>query len=226
MQANKIIVEVRNAFAQANAGYLTRNPEMRATLGDKMQGDVAAGLKVFENLTAPQLDTLAQLGVDWDRFAKYLANCSNVKVAKRMPMFVAFIVTSDARYLKGSAQTALLEWAGLCIGAKNKDALRFASTGKGDENTSDSIPVARARALQKAFGRVGASSRDTQASVSFSKGGMLDGLGMVTPWAKGDTMPGLVDCKLNRALTMLVSSASDTTLDAWAATANPKRAVK
>ena len=218
---NEIINTIKTAFAAQDARYKQnpKNAQAVEKLGTKMQPDIQAGLATFLALTPGQVGALAKLGIDWGKVSEGLSRATNVKVARRLPQFVAFIISGDARYLQGSAQTALLEYCALCIGAKTKEALRFASTGKGDENTSDQINVSKARTLRNAFGEVKSSSRDTQASVSFSKGGLLDILGLVTPWAKGDTMPTPVDCKLSRALNSLVNSATESQIELWAATA-------
>lgn len=211
------IEQINNAFIAANRAYVARNGA-NAKLGKTgMQNDIAAGLSVFSQFTNEQIKTLASYGIDWANVSKGIASATNVKIARRLPQFLGFIVSAgDARYLQGSAKTALLEYCALHAGARSKDALRFASTGKGNESTSDEISVQRARAVLKAFGSVKPSSRETQASVSFSKGGLLDILGMVTPWAKGDTMPALIDCKLGRALGALLAGLSESQIQLWA----------
>lgn len=220
--ANEIIESIKTAFATANSAYVSRNPEKGEALKGNMQDDIKAGLAVFLEFSPAQVSQLGKLGVSWANVGQGLGAATNVKVARRLPQFLGFAITGDGRYLKGSTKTAILEYCALCIGAKTKDALRFASTGKGDENTSDVINVAKARALRDAFGAVKASSRDTQASVSFSKGGLLHLLGLVEPWAKGDTMPAPVDCKLARTLNALINGATQGQIELWAQQASAK----
>ena len=208
---------VQGAFDTANRAYVARNTGRAVLNKSGMQPDIAAGLAVFKGFTPAQFDALASYGIDWASVAQGIAGASNVKIARRLPQFLGFIVTGgDARYLQGSAKTALLEYCALHAGACTKDALRFASTGRGNESTSDEISVSRARAVMRAFGTVKASSRETQASVTFSRGGILDILGMVSPWAKGATMPVLIDCKIGRALGAMLAGLSDSQIELWA----------
>lgn len=215
---NTQFATIETAYSKANSAYNARHNSESTT----MQKDIAKGLSVFASFSEGQFLALEKMGIDWASIEKGIAQATNVKVAMRLPMFLAFIVSGNGAMLKGSAQTALIEYCALMLGAKTKDALRFASTGKGDENTSDEINIAKARLIQKAFSTVSVGSRDTQASVSFSKGGLLSVLGMVTPWAKGATMPGIIDCKLSRALSSLISTATDNTINLWATQAKPK----
>lgn len=224
MQNVQIIETVKTAFATANKGYCARNPEKGEALKGNLQEDIKAGFAVFAEFTPSQITALGKLGVNWERVASMLGSASNVKIARRLPQFIGFIITGDGKYLKASAQTALIEYCALCIGAKTKEALRFASTGKGDESTSDVINVSRARDIQKAFGKVNSSSRETQASVSFSKGGILDILGLVTPWGRGaDAMPTPQDCKLARALNALINNATDGQIELWASQSKARK---
>lgn len=221
---------IERAFNSANIAWAKRPArptdkgevtELKARIlagSGEFQADIYAGLKTFKSFTPAHMQGLEQLGVNWEKVAKGLQDATNVKIARRLPQFLLFIMTQDSKLLQGSALTGLLEFCGLAIGAKTKEALFFASTGKGNENTSDVINVSRARAIRNAFGEVDTSSRGTQASVAFSKGGMLDILGIVTPWAKGqgeDKMPAIVDCGLSRALCYLIENTTDTKLDSW-----------
>lgn len=230
MNTNKQIKKIEQAFSAANIAWANRpvrakdKPEVaelkaRILAGSgEMQSDIMNGLKTFKNMTPANMQSLEQLGVDWGAVEKGLINTTNVKIARRLPQFLAFMVLHDAKYLAGSVLVAVLEFCGLAVGAKTKDALLFASTNKGNENTSDVINVARIRKVQSVLGKRDASSRPTQASVTFSKGGILDILGIVKPWGRGNSaeaMPVIVDTPLTRALCYLLETASDAKLDSW-----------
>lgn len=210
-------VNFKTVFENANRAYEKRN---NVTL-DKMQSDLAYGLKVCESMTEPQLKALAQLGVNWDQVAGFIGSASNVKKAKRLPQFLKFIVTADGNNLQGSAKTALIAFCALMIGAKNKNGLKFTATGKGDEMTSDSVTIEKARKIQKLVGKVEPGSYGTQVSVSLSDGGILPALGICAQWSgKGDSakLPELnLDNKLTVALVKMISTVSDGQIELWAA---------
>lgn len=203
-------------FARANSAYVARGGN---NLNPKtgLNPDIEKGMRYAQSLTAPQLETLAKLGCDWGQVANGIATATNIKKAMRAPLLLKFIVTGDGAALQGSAQTALLGFCALMIGAKNRNGLNFTVTGKGDENTSDSVSLQRARAVQQAFGKVGASTAPTQLSVAFSVGGLLPMLGLCAPMPKGAPLPEIADSKLAKALVMLISQASDSKIELWAA---------
>jgi hypothetical protein len=118
---------------------------------------------------------------------------------------------------KGSDRTTLLAVCGALMGATSRNAVHFAVTGKGDENTSDHVKnTARVRKLQKLFGLVGVTTVSTQLSRSFGKNGFCNilGMGVFEKGAKG-TDPQL---KVNaenvfvRALATYADTASENTL--------------
>ncbi|MDL2284454.1 hypothetical protein LJC19_04855 [Oxalobacter sp. OttesenSCG-928-P03] len=213
--------EINEAFALALANYNARNKSEVTE-----QADLKAGYNTFAKMSDGQIIALGKLGVDWSEVAKGLGNATNVKIARRLPQFLGFVISGDASYLKGSALTALLEYVALGLGAKNKDALRFASTGQGNEHTSDSgIDIEQARKMLSAFGAVHKNSRNTQASVSFSKGGLLEILGIAKSWSRSE-MPEIVNSKLTRAINKLVNNATDGQVSYWAEESKSRKAKK
>lgn len=215
-------------FNAANAAYIKRNNKPNLNK-DGMNPDIAEGLKFAQELTANQLQQLRTLGVKWDEVAQGIANASNIKKAKRIPQFLGFIASGgNANYLKGSAQTAMLGFCSLMIGAKNKNGLHFVVTGKGNENTSDCVAIDKARKVQSVFGAVGITTAPTQLSVSFSKGGILPMLGLCEPMQRGEdtALPSIKDSKLSRALIALINSASDSTIELWAQQSKGKKGSK
>ncbi len=206
-----------NAFTAANKGYIARNGAKAKLAANGFQDDVSAGLKTFNEMTIPQMQKLASYGIDWARVGDYIANCSNVKIARRSAQLPLFVMTGDPKYCTGSTKTAFLIYCALHANAKTKDALRFAATGKGNESTSDEISVQRARAVLRAFGAVNGSSYDTQASVSAKDGGLLDMFGLITPWAKGDRMPEIIDCTFGRAIGAFLEGLTDGQIELFAA---------
>lgn len=203
-------------FTRANAAYVARHATDANVDKDGFNPSIKQGLAYAKALTENQLETLAKLGVDWESVANGIAGASNVKKAMRAPLLLRFIVSGDTTALQGSAQTAMLAFCSLIIGAKGKSGLHFGVTGRGDENTSDEISVQRARAVQKAFGSVGVSTAPTQLSVAFSKGGLLPMLGLCDAWEKGADKPLPAinqSSKLAKAMIKLIGSLTDQTIE-------------
>lgn len=228
MNINETRTLIADSLARVNAGYIARhtaNPasrsyknacELQATGGT--QSDVASAIVSFSRFTDAQIVELQKLGVDWSRIvANFSSGNTAVKVAKRLPQFLLFVITGDIAELQGSALLGMVEFCGLGIGAKNKNGLRFAATGKGNEHTSDAIDTSRATKIRKAFGATKNASASTQESVTFSQGGMLDTLGIATAHGRGENAIALiVDCQLSRSILHMIDSATDGVLEGWA----------
>lgn len=172
------------ALVAANATYVARTGSAAKVNASGVQPDIAHAIKTVEAFTAPQWDALNALGVS-DAVNKGIKGASNVKVCKRIAQVLGFIATGDARYIKGSARTFLIDVAALHLaGAKSRDAMRYASTGKGNESTSDEINVSVARGLHR-LGCTAPASEATQYSVSFAANGMGAILGVATKTGRG-----------------------------------------
>ncbi len=212
---------IRNAYALGNAAYRARNPESGTD-----SKDIANGLARFERFSAAQWAGIAALGIDAS-IVEGIANTGNVKVLLRLPQLIDYLVTGDHRALQGSAKTAVVEALAIEAGAKTRDALRFAATGKGDENTSDQIDVSKARAFVRALGGtlISASTEPTQNSVAFARGNLLAILGIAHKTDRRG-MPELNrDSGLYRAIAKHVNRISERDLIALSeeTAAKPKR---
>jgi len=224
MTANKI--NFNEIFASANSAYIARHPnDANVSAKTGLNPSIEAGLNYAKAITEGRLEILEKLGVNWEEVAKSIAGASNVKKAMRAPLLLNFIASGDAQYLQGSAQTALLGFCALMIGAKNRNGLYFTVTNKGDENTSDTINLNKAHEVQKAFGKVGITTAPTQISVAFSQGGLLPMLGLCGVMQKGAdaALPDIINNKLSRALVKLISTASNNTIEFWAKQASEKK---
>jgi hypothetical protein len=217
MKNSNLRASIASSFVSANNAYIARNGVNAVLNKNGMQADIEKGLKFYNDLTDAQLDVLTSYGVNHASVIDSIAKSSNVKKAVRIPQFLGFIASGNGALLQASAQTAMLGFCALMIGAKNKNGLNFTVTGKGDENTSDALPsIAKARKVQDFFGVVGVSSAQTQLSVAFSKGGILPTLNLCNAMSKGDNLPVINNNDLSKALIKLITSASDSTIQLWA----------
>lgn len=174
------IESVTVAMVAQNQSYIARKGINAALNKNGMQGDIADGLKHWVGFTVPMYDELSKVGITEEQVITGIKNTRNVKVALRLPQILAFIATGSVTHLQGSAKTLFYEVGALAMGAKTRAALFFAATGKGDENTSDVINVPAIRKLQKVAGLIGATTEQTQNSVSFAKDNLGDVLGIAT----------------------------------------------
>lgn len=162
----------------ANAAYVARAGETANLNKAGINPDLSKALAIVEALAEGQEQAIKALGIE-SRLIEGIKQSTNTKKPMRIMQALGFTVSGDGKFLKGSARTFLLEFCGLVIaGAKSRDALAYCATGKGNENTSDTVKVGQARKIMQAFGKVSAQSEQTQNSVSFSKGGIADTLGI------------------------------------------------
>lgn len=199
---------LKNALVAANASYVARTPAAKLNKAG-LQNDIAKALAIVAKMTPAQIEAIEALEVG-DSIIKGLTDATNTKKPMRTLQAVLFAVTGSGDYLKGSARTFILEFCGLAIaGAKTRAGLAYCATGKGDENTSDSVKTQKARAIMKAFGQVGVSTESTQNSVAFSQGGIAATLGVATK-DKRTGMPTInLDNKVAQALDNIVKGMTD-----------------
>ncbi|MGV2866501.1 hypothetical protein [Achromobacter sp. AGC39] len=214
-------------FAQAivnqNAAYIARHEKSGKKPNLNNAGfnpDLFAAYKhVTSDFTAPVVEKLESMGADLTDIFARIATVTNTKEALRTVQFLLFLATTDARYVKASVRTALLSFAGLMLGARDRNGLRYVATGKGDEMTSEQVSnVAGKNEVQGIFGKTKKQSVDTQMSVSVKKGataGILPLLGMVVPSA--DAKAGVINDAnpLATRLFHLISTAAPSTLALW-----------
>ena len=200
---------LKAALINANAAYVTRKGNAANLNKSGINPDIAKALGIVSKITAAQLDAIEALDVSGN-LIKGLTDATNTKKPMRTLQAVLFAVTGSGDYLKGSARTFILEFCGLAIaGAKTRASLAYCATGKGDENTSDSVKTTKARAIMKAFGQVGVSTESTQNSVAFSAGGIAATLGVATK-DKRTGMPTInLDNKVAQALDNIVKGMTD-----------------
>lgn len=169
---------IKNAVVAANALYIAREGANAKLNKAGINPSLSTALDVVEKFTDAQCEAIKNLGIE-SRLIDHIKSASNVKKPVRTLQALAFIVTGNGAFLQASARTFLLEYCGLVTGeVKTRDALAFVATGKGNDMTSDRVKVSQARKIRTAFGAVSVSSEQTQNSVSFSKGGIGEALGL------------------------------------------------
>jgi hypothetical protein len=178
------------ACMKANAAYVTRTPGAVVNAAG-IQPDVQSGIKTLESLTAAQWEAINALDIAKD-FVRAIEGAP-VKVVKRFPQFLAFLASGDHRMLAGSARTAVLVTGAVALcDAKNVNGIRYVATGRGDDNTSDSVSMVKVRAnIAAILGRTAASSFATQYSVAYGKNGLCCALGMGSKGASKGAVPSL-----------------------------------
>lgn len=201
------------AIVTANAQYIARKSAKANLNKVGINPDLQKALEIVRAVPDGQWGAIKKLEVE-ARLLDGIKNATNTKKPMRILQALLFTVSGNGEFLKSSAKTFILEFCGLVIGgAKTRDALAFSATGKGNENTSSEIKIARARAIQKAFGIVSAQSEQTQNSVAFSAGGIADTLGIATK-EKRTGMPVVnLDNKVAQALDAMISAMSDDKLN-------------
>ncbi len=197
------VAMLNNALAVANESYKKKHGS-RANLNKSgYNPDFAKAQKIVSSISESQLAEFVKLEVS-EKLVSSLNDASNTKKPMRILQALLFTVTGSGSFLKGSAKTFLLEFCGLVIaGAKNRAGLAFCATGQGSGHTSDEVySTAKARQLMKMFGQVKVNTEKTQNSVSFSKGGIADTLGV----AKKDSRTGLPVVNLENAVAVRLNS--------------------
>lgn len=207
------IEAINTAYNAQNVNYIARKGASAKLNKSGMQSDISKGMGHFTAFTAPMFDAITALGISEQQICDGIKKTRNVKVALRLPQLLAFIASGSVDYLQGSAKTCLYETAALVMGAKTRAALFFAATGKGDENTSDVISVARVRKLQKLAGLIGASTEQTQNSVSFAHDNLGDVLGIAHKAGRTDLPVINADSPVLLALIKRIDALTDLDLE-------------
>lgn len=217
------VAMLHSAITHANAQYKTRKGASANIDKSGYNPDLAKAYKIAANLNEAQLIAICELEIA-EKLVAGLKDASNTKKPMRTLQAIMFTLTGSGSHLKGSAKTFLLEYCGLVVaGAKNRAGLRFCATGKGDDNTSDEVfSTAKARKLLNAFGAVSVASESTQNSVSFSKGGIAETLGLT----KKDSRTGLPtvnpESKVTVALNAIIEKLTDSQISLIVAQASGK----
>lgn len=217
------VQKLSDAIAHANGQYKARKGSS-ANLGKTgYNPDLAKAHKIVTGLTEGQLKEIAELNIS-DALLAGLKDASNTKKPMRTMQAVLFTITGSGSFLKGSAKTFLLEFCGLVIaGAKTRQGMKFCATGKGYQGDSDEVySTAKARKLVAMFSAVSSASESTQNSVSFSKGGIAETLGV----AKKDSRTGLpvvnLENKVTQKLNSIIEKMSDSSMTLLVAQASQR----
>lgn len=217
------IAMLHSAIARANESYKTRKGLSANINKSGFNPDLAKAHKIVSGLTQAQIDEIVLLSVA-DKVVAGFSDASNTKKPMRIIQALLFTLTGSGSYLKGSAKTFLLEFCGLVVaGAKTRKGLAFCATAKGDSSTSDEVfSTAKAHQIMKAFGKIGIVTEQTQNSVSFSKGGIADTLGV----AKKDSRTGLpvvnLESPIVAKLNEIVSKLTDNSIQLLVAQASQR----
>lgn len=172
---------IKNALIAANAAYIARKGANAKLNKNGLQEDIASAIDTLGKL-APATIALFPTFCDVGIACKRIGESTNVKKALRALDVLSLLATDDMKYCRASAKVFVIEYAGLlCANVKTREGLRFVATGKGDENTSDSVSVSKARALRNALGATGITSVQTQESVAWSNGGLGEILQATVP---------------------------------------------
>lgn len=217
------VAMLQSAITHANAQYKTRKGSSANLNKSGYNPDLSKAYSIASALTDGQLNAIVELEIA-EKLVAGLKDASNTKKPMRTLQAVLFTVTGSGNYLKGSAKTFLLEFCGLVIaGAKTRKALAFCATAKGYNGDADEMrSTLKARELVKAFTAVTVASESTQSSVSFSKGGIADTLGV----AKKDSRTGMpvvnLENKVAQKLNELVEKMTPSNLTLLVAQASGK----
>jgi len=130
-----------------------------------------------ESLCAFLAGMLKRARIDEITFLATIADNMGVKAVKRVSEFLSCLNAKDYSKLDGVTSLSLL--SAMHAGAVSRSALTFATTGKGDESTSDNVSnIELVRKLQKVLNRVGSTTEPTQNSRSFGSNGFAKYLNM------------------------------------------------
>lgn len=210
------------ALNSANSAYIARKGASANLNKSGFNPDINKALQIVALITDAQIKAISALEIDAQIIAG-LKDATNTKKPMRTLQALMFTITGNGAYLKGSARTFLIEFCALVIaGAKTRSALAYSATGKGDDSTSDEINVTKARMINRAFGAIGVSTEQTQNSVSFSKGGIAETLGIARKTARQD-MPVIdLSNKVAQALNAMVAGMTDSKINLIVAQASGK----
>lgn len=206
--------ELINALVSSNARYIARtaNPSLNKV---GINPSIASAIDIANKLTDAQAGEIEKLGLR-SLLLDSIATQTNVKKPVRTLQALLFTLTGNGSFLQASARTFVLEYCGIITGeVKTRAALAFVATGKGDENTSDSVKVNQASKIRRAFGVVSAGTEPTQNSVSFSAGGIGEALGLTMRKEKRTALPVAVAVENNPvalALDSIIKTMTDNKL--------------
>jgi hypothetical protein len=213
-QAKEQVITLENVFIainRANDRYNTK------TGSAHMQDDLKKARGYWDDaLCVFVAGMLNKARIDQTTFLATIADNMPVKAVMRASEFFACLHAKD--YTKLDGVTALSLLSAIHAGAVTRSALIFATTGKGDESTSDVVSdISLVRKLQKALKKtVGVTTEGTQNSRSFGSNGFCRYLGMGhMVKAKGATETSLeVNAKspFVGAIAKMVEQASEDTL--------------
>lgn len=169
---------------------------------DGMNPDIASAISTISALSDATIASFSK-SCDISVAMQRISAASNIKKALRAIDVLTLLATDDLKYCRASAKVFIIEYAGLLTaGVKTRSGLQFVATGKGDENTSDSVSVQKAGKLRAALGATARNSVQTQESVSWSKGGLGEILQAIVPGtgARGKMPEIVIDAQIHVAL--------------------------
>jgi len=204
------------ALEKAQARYLAGNPTDKAGNALTSSADIRKGAKFLDEIVIAHFaGMLEQSGIDAGVVLQSIETTLPMKAIMRMCEFAHALSAGD--YRKLDATTVLTILACGQAGARTRDAITFAVTGKGNESTSDEVrDIEQVRRLQKLFPKVGSGTEPTQVSRSFGKNGFCGALGIGK--FEHDEKANARTLKVNKGnafyktVKNMVSKASDATL--------------
>lgn len=204
------------AIAVAESRYIATAPTDKAGNVLTASADLRKGRKFLTVETVAHAASLLDKSkIDGNAVLTSIGSAMPVKAVMRMCEFFAALHAKNYQQL--DAVTVLSILSNAYAGAKSRDALMFATTGKGDENTSDVVQVENVRKLQRVMKKVGATTAPTQISRSFGKAGFCGalGIGRIVRDEKSGQRELVEVSKSNaffRAVYQMVNDASENTL--------------
>jgi hypothetical protein len=161
------------AVSQANARWASKEGNE-----GKFSPDLSKALRFVDAQVIASTSAMLEAGkIDPVTVLQAVSERLPVKAIMRMSEF--FNALSAGAYQRLDAVTCLAILSNAYAGAKSRDAITFAVTGKGDQHTSDQVKnIELVRKLQKVCSKVGASTEQTQVSRSFGKNGFCSPLGI------------------------------------------------
>ncbi|MDP9155302.1 MAG: hypothetical protein M3O74_13740 [Pseudomonadota bacterium] len=213
-QAKEQVITLENvmiAIGRADARHSAK------TGSATMQADLKKAVGYWDDaLCVFVAGMLNKARIDQLTFLATIADNMPVKAVMRASEFFACLHAKDYNKLDGVTALSLL--SAVHAGAVTRSALVFATTGKGDESTSDVVSdISLVRKLQKALKKtVGVTTEGTQNSRSFGSNGFCRYLNMgKMVKAKGASEASLeVNAKspFVAAIAKMVEQASEDTL--------------
>lgn len=208
--------QFNDALTSANERYLAGSPCDKSGNPLTRSADIAKGRKFIDAAVVDSFALLLQQsGIDAWEICTATEKVLPMKAIMRMCEFAHALSAGD--YRKLDATTVLTILACAQSGAKTRDAVSFAVTGKGNESTSDEVrDIEQVRRLQKLFAKVGSGTEPTQVSRSFGKNGFCVALGL--GGFNFDEKAGARILKVNKGnafyklVAQMVRKASDSTL--------------